>query len=265
MDMRDYIRRLPWKVEFAVVLGLAFGWMMPATLHSLVSSDTPVRPSIALVSDATLWEIIQFELIFLSLIAPFLYLRGWTFDRLGIRPSLQGCLIGGVLALIAYGMFFRLAVLAHHSWPAVHSALIHTRIVGGAYSWTPIVLSCIVNSVYEEIFVCGYVISALAERRARAVARSTKIAAASEGNSAGPNSIEKARPAQAQAARLAAAVIVSVTIRVSYHLYQGIPGLLAIIPMGLLFGIWFARTRQLWPLIVAHALFDFVGLAARAR
>lgn len=263
--MRDYIRRLPWKIEFAIVLALAFGWMMPASLHALLSSQTPARPSIALISDATLWEVIQYEVIFLGLITPFLYLRGWTFDRLGIRPSVLGSLTGGVLALIAYGMFYRLAVLAHHLWPVVHHALVHTRIIGSGYSWTAIVLSCAINSCYEEIFVCGYVISVLTERGAKSVVRSAKTTAASEGDSANTNAIGKIAPAPAQAAKLAAAVTISVLIRASYHLYQGVPGLIGIVPMGLLFAIWFVRTRQLWPLIVAHALFDFVGLAARAR
>lgn len=263
MDIRGYIRRQPWQIEFAIVLALAFGWMMPATIHALLASATPARASVAPISNATLWGIVQYEVIFLSLLAPFLYLRGWTFARLGIRPSLWGILVGGFLALIAYGIFFRLAVLAHHWSPAVHRALIHTRTVGWGFSWTAIILTCAINSFYEETFVCGYVVSALSAMRQNMVTTRTKETADSEQKSAETNAVKIVQPAPASGARVSAAVAISVAIRVSYHLYQGIPGLIAVVPMGLLFGIWYARTRQLWPLIVAHAIFDFVGLAPR--
>jgi len=263
MDIRGYIRRQPWQIEFAIVLALAFGWTMPATFRALLASATPARASVALISNAILWEIIQYDVIFLSLLAPFLYVRGWTFSRLGVRPSVWGTFIGAFLALIAYGIFFRLAVLAHHWLPAVHRALIHTRMVGWGYSWTAIILTCAINSFYEEVFVCGYVVSVLSKRRQKTAAPTTELADCKQ-ESVETNVIKAAQPASAHGARLPAAVAISVAIRVSYHLYQGIPGLIAIVPMGLLFGIWFARTRQLWPLIVAHAIFDFVGLAARA-
>jgi membrane protease YdiL (CAAX protease family) len=35
-----------------------------------------------------------------------------------------------------------------------------------------------------------------------------------------------------------------------------------IIPLGFIFAYWFARTGRLWPVILAHAIFDFIGLNA---
>jgi len=49
-------------------------------------------------------------------------------------------------------------------------------------------------------------------------------------------------------------------LRLSYHLYQGAQGVVSIVPLGLVFTLWFARTGQLWPVIVAHAIFDFAAL-----
>jgi membrane protease YdiL (CAAX protease family) len=43
-------------------------------------------------------------------------------------------------------------------------------------------------------------------------------------------------------------------VRLLYHLYQGPIGVVTIVPMGLLFGYAYARSRQLWPLIFAHVL-----------
>ncbi len=57
------------------------------------------------------------------------------------------------------------------------------------------------------------------------------------------------------------AINVSAGIRVFYHFYQGALAVLSITPMALLFGYWFARTGRLWPLIVAHALQDFIALS----
>jgi membrane protease YdiL (CAAX protease family) len=84
----------------------------------------------------------------------------------------------------------------------------------------------LLNPVFEEVFVCGYVISALKERRGTTTA-----------------------------------INVSAGIRVFYHFYQGALGILGITPMALIFAYWFARTGRLWPLIVAHAVSDFVALA----
>jgi membrane protease YdiL (CAAX protease family) len=64
-----------------------------------------------------------------------------------------------------------------------------------------------------------------------------------------------------------AAVATSALVRASYHLYQGIGGLLGNMAMGVLFGWLFLRWGRVMPLIVAHALIDivaFVGYAVLA-
>ncbi len=129
-------------------------------------------------------------------------------------------------------------------------------------SWSTVIVASVINPFYEEIFVCGYVISVLSAHRARAAVALSRVTAEGKVESVG---IEAAQPTPlaVQAASLAMAVNVSAVIRLSYHLYQGVAGVLAIVPLGLLFGFWFARTRQLWPLIVAHAILDFVAFAAR--
>jgi hypothetical protein len=50
------------------------------------------------------------------------------------------------------------------------------------------------------------------------------------------------------------AVLTSALIRALFHWWQGINGLLPIFSMGLIFGLAYWRWRQLWPLVVAHAL-----------
>ena len=65
----------------------------------------------------------------------------------------------------------------------------------------------------------------------------------------------------------AASIGTSALVRGSYHLYQGIGGLLGNVVMGVLFGYLFHRWGRVMPLIVAHALIDvvaFLGYAALA-
>jgi membrane protease YdiL (CAAX protease family) len=62
-------------------------------------------------------------------------------------------------------------------------------------------------------------------------------------------------------------VATSALVRASYHLYQGIGGLLGNLAMGVLFGWLFLRWGRVMPLVVAHALIDivaFLGYAALA-
>jgi membrane protease YdiL (CAAX protease family) len=95
----------------------------------------------------------------------------------------------------------------------------------GPRDWIAIYLLSVVNPVFEEVFVCGYVIPVLSRRF-------------------GPTT----------------AVNVSALIRGTYHLYQGI----AMAPLHVSYGLSqayvFVRFGKLWPLIVSHALLDFVAL-----
>jgi len=56
------------------------------------------------------------------------------------------------------------------------------------------------------------------------------------------------------------AVLASSVFRGLLHLYQGVDGAAAIFAGGILFGLVYWRWRQLWPLVVAHSLDDFIGL-----
>jgi membrane protease YdiL (CAAX protease family) len=87
-------------------------------------------------------------------------------------------------------------------------------------------LASTVNGFFEELFVAGYIITALRQTRG-----------------------------------MWTAINVSTVVRVLYHLYQGPVGVLIIVPMGLLYGYVYERTRQLWPLMFAHVLIDLIGLS----
>ena len=87
------------------------------------------------------------------------------------------------------------------------------------------VVACIVNPLFEELFVSAYVIESLSRRF-------------------GPN----------------VAIHASTLIRMLYHLYQGPFAFVWCGIYGLLAAHVYARWRCLWPLVVAHAMHDAVGL-----
>ena len=87
-----------------------------------------------------------------------------------------------------------------------------------------------VTSFYKEFFVSGYVITALKDK-----------------------------------GLLNIGVNVSVMIRLLYHLDEGVLGVVLIIPVGLIFATWYARTGKLWPLIVANALINAMAYVPQVK
>jgi membrane protease YdiL (CAAX protease family) len=91
-----------------------------------------------------------------------------------------------------------------------------------------LILSAIQNAVLEEVLMVGYLITRL---RQLSVATPWIIAA-------------------------------SAVLRGSYHLYQGFGGFVGNVVMGVVFALFYLRTKRVMPLIVAHSLLDitaFVG------
>jgi membrane protease YdiL (CAAX protease family) len=60
------------------------------------------------------------------------------------------------------------------------------------------------------------------------------------------------------------AVIVSVALQTSYHLYQGLPLALSHIPTFLVFSLYYVRARRIFPVILAHLFMDISALAVYA-
>jgi len=131
-----------------------------------------------------------------------------------------------ILALIAFVADWLITFVLQLAFPAIQSAL---QIVDAfkptnGPGFPTIVLVSLINPVFEEVFVCGYVIEALRERFG-----------------------------------LTTAINVSVLIRASYHLYQGVGTLPFHCAYGLLQAYAYVRFRRLWPLLVSHAILDFAA------
>ena len=225
--MKERILRLSGAFEVTLVLLLAFGMTVPGSLLALLSPDYLAQRATPPITNEALLHSLFYELAVMCILIPFLGARGWTRERLGARPTIRDTVWGAGLLLVFYAIFYVLVIALQYAWPQLVVGISRIHLNSGHFDWSTILAVSIVNPVFEELFVCAYVITALKERFGTTTA-----------------------------------VNVSAGIRVFYHFYQGALAVVGITPMALLFGYWFARTGRLWPLIVAHALQDFIGLIA---
>lgn len=219
--MQRIIRELPPAAEFVIVITICFGYFI---LVSSVLAFGSVAETTATVQDEiSLIGLILIEALLLGPAALFLLLRGWRLADFRFDITLRSSGEGIALFIATYLLF-----LVMHTWLAALAGSDDLSVLGSS-PYQPnllvVLLVSTVNPVFEEVFVVGYVIKAL-ECRCGATF----------------------------------AIGVSVLIRLLYHTYQGPMAVAFIFPMGVLFAVAYWRWRALWPLILAHGLFDFIGL-----
>ncbi|TDB78490.1 CPBP family intramembrane glutamic endopeptidase [Micromonospora sp. KC723] len=88
-----------------------------------------------------------------------------------------------------------------------------------------LILAAAQNAVLEEVIVVGYLVTRLRQMQWR----------------------------------LAAIIATSALLRASYHLYQGFGAFVGNAVMGVVFSLFYLRTRRVMPLVVAHTLLDVVA------
>lgn len=213
-------------LEVAVVVTLAFGLFIYWSTESALGLASPGPGVITDSADSALLSILWWEWPLFVVTAAFLAVRGWRAEHIGLGspwPWLASgvalAIVATIVASIARGAF-ELALqnvlpLVHEEPPAYVE-----------YSIPAVLLLSVFNSVYEEVFVVGYLITA----------------------------VERWKGATT-------AILLSSAVRASYHVYQGVPEAVGIFVMGVLFGALFVRWRALGPLIVAHAVLDVAALA----
>jgi membrane protease YdiL (CAAX protease family) len=215
-----FVQALSPAAEFLIVVVGAFGLFI---FRSIVDAVDPHPSGLVQFSDEGMRSLLTYELVVFCLLCAFLYVRGWTLKGVGFAPGLYATLEGLGLGLVSIFACELLYVTVVSVAPQVHQAAPHFSSSGLALSG--IIAGSIVNPVFEETFVSGYVIAVLKDRYGAWNA-----------------------------------VNVSTGIRLLYHLYQGVAGVLSIVPIGLIFAHWYARRGNLWPLVVAHAWIDLSGL-----
>jgi len=230
--MTDSATRDPWTpstpprrlgLEAAVVFGATVG----ISVVSVILNGEP--PAETAFTDEHLAGLLIWELLLTALLVPWLRTRGWRPGEMAGAPVPADIFRGAAVGLLALACNWTLWMVFSVLSPAAAAALAgETRFTGAPAGPLAIIVVSVVNPVFEEFLWLGYGVARLANRLG-----------------------------------LRGAVVLSVLLRLAVHTYQGPWAVLGVLPLGLAFTWYYGRTRRLWPVVVAHVLFDALGLARR--
>ena len=217
--MRKYLNLLTPTDEFIVVIVAALG----ATFVANVLYVFFPLPSQTAISEDALHELLVIEPIILVLVGWFLYARGWTLDTIGLLPSLKDTIFGvGLAFVIEFGSIAVWLVWTQLGLPSPTTS----GAIAGPFNPITIIAVSVLNPIFEEIVLSGYVITALKRRTTWQIAATASVA-----------------------------------LRALCHIYQG-SAIVYMLVFGIVLAWWYARYGRLWPLIIAHVVFDFFPLLA---
>ena len=186
------------------------------TLWPTPGSDAGSIP----VSTARLLALAGVELTLIATLGTWLWRLGWRPHSAATKPfEFRDLLRGPGLWLATYLAYVISIVIWSVVTPEFTRTAVDVDIVGSPALWLIVPLS-LLNAVVEEFLWLGLGVAAL--------------------TSAG--------------VRPGIAGTISVALRVLVHVYQGPMAIIAILPLGLLYTIYYVRSRRLWPVVVAHAI-----------
>jgi membrane protease YdiL (CAAX protease family) len=137
----------------------------------------------------------------------------------------------GIVVFALFWLLFMQAPGAHGPAPFAAYVVAHSPrlkdLHAGQLSWPVLIVAMILNAFLEEIICTAYAFCQFAARN-------------------GP----------------AFAVLLTVVLRAACHTYQGAVHACGIGAAFLIYALWYWRTRNLWTLIVAHAVLDLTSLSA---
>lgn len=218
--LETWVENASPRLEFLVVVLVAFGYFSVSSLFYLF-----FEPHNVFITGKALISLLLYETTVFLILGWFLKRRGWTLAQLGITPTWKSTLVGVGLIPAVYITYALIWIALALLFPEIQ-AINQSKVISasGVGLWT-IIFASIINPLFEEIFVCGYLIHFLKKSQ-----------------------------------NLWIAVMISIFIRTLYHLYQPIQGIVAILSLGFVFGLFYAKTNRLWSLIAVHAFFDLSAL-----
>jgi uncharacterized protein len=221
--MKSFIRNLSAPAEFCIVILLCFGVpLFFGGVLVVVRDLMHVTQPQAHFNNGTVLRLLIWQLIPFSVVLWLGRIRGWSLATLGFRVSWRSTVAGVLLYVAATvtAVLVHLYAAAHAFRPEIHPLAIVTT----GLTLPFILLNSVTNPLFEETFEAGYVIRSL------------------------------------QGFGMWPAILAGALLRAALHGYLGINLVVTVFASGVIFGLVYWRWRQLWPLVVAHALLDFLGL-----
>jgi uncharacterized protein len=215
----DARERAQW-IDAAVVTLICFGIFIIESV-TMAYAGAPAAGEIP--TDASLIALIVQEVVLGSVALMYLHLRGYHLPAFVPRPSARDTAVGGLLyAALALAIWVLWLLID----PAPAAEPIDVLVEQAQFSIPAIIAVAIVNGVYEEFFLLGFVMPMLAGRGGSFT------------------------------------IGLTVLLRVLYHVYQGPHGAVSIAIFGVVLGVYYWRTHRLWPVVCAHVIADLIGLAS---
>jgi membrane protease YdiL (CAAX protease family) len=221
-EMPAVERRRCW-FEVCLVLAVAFGTFIVNALYFLKNGPQAVphynlRWAVGVVQETTS----------LLLLVYVLSRRGLGFRHIGLRWSVRDCLVGLLIAGLAYIAYLVAAVVIQMLHYSLYGSVAIGRTAADFFAHPSVaaIPFHLLNPLFEELIVRAYLMTEIVELTGSSLL----------------------------------AVLISVAVQFSYHLYYGWTGAIAISFCFLTFAVYYARSRKALPVIVAHEIFDIYAL-----
>jgi membrane protease YdiL (CAAX protease family) len=168
------------------------------------------------------------EITALLLLGYVLSRRGLTFKNLGFRWSIRDAGMGLLVAGLSYAAYMTGSVFVHVVHYSMYGSLATSPSAKDFFAHPSVVAIpfSVLNPFFEELIVRAYLITEVVQLTGSSVL----------------------------------AVILSVAVQFSYHLYYGWAGAISLAFPFLILALYYVRTRRALPVIVAHAFFDIYAL-----
>jgi membrane protease YdiL (CAAX protease family) len=199
---------------------IAFGLPILGQILKLVQSGQVQVKAVRALSNEKLVVGTIIELVVLAAVLWIGKIRGWSLSTFGSKISWKGTGGGILLFVVAY-----LAMTDVGIWMQNIHPQLPNKVAAVGLTLPFILMRSVINPIFEEVLEAGYFIHTL------------------------------------QRFGMWPAILASALFRAFGHLgLLGLNGALSIFAFGVILGYVYWRWRQLWPLIIAHAGCDFVGL-----
>jgi len=220
--MNNLIKKITPTLEFIIVLIIGFGLFIYNSTRQFFTINTDYSQTwLYKITSSGHYSILIYEVIAALLIIYILKVRNWKLSDFNLSFVFKLIWIALLLIIIRNLITNTTFSILKATNILSESATKHVE-YGVSASWISIALIIVFNSIYEEFLLIGYFFKRL----------------------------EKYNPIL---------VIVSSTLlRLSYHTYQGWISIIAILPLGIVFGIYYYKYKKLWTIIIAHGLINLI-------
>lgn len=159
------------------------------------------------------------ELVLAAVALTVLAARHYPVQTLWPRASWRGALEGAGLYLCVVALCQLGALLVPQEAGRPLAEILEKTSV----SWSSVIPISLVNGTYEEVFLLGYLMRGLRRHGA------------------------------------STAIGITVLVRMLYHMYQGPAGVVSVALCGIVFGLYYQRRGQLFPVVLAHIIADMAA------